>query len=333
MGISRVVTRVFAVVVALGAGVAVSSPAQAGSGGGLSFREAAPPRLVASGLGGSTGSTVGPDGGVYVVDGAAGVVRRVDPRTGRTSTFASGLPKQVGSFGGAVDVAFMGRTAYVLVTLVSADVGGTDVDGIYRVDRAGGAAPVADIGAWSIAHPPATPFFVPSGVLYAMEPFRDGFLVTDGHHNRVLRVSLGGAVSEAVSLGNVVPTGLAVRGSSFYIAEAGPVPHLPQDGRIVAVTRRSQETVASGAPLLVDVEIGAGHTLYALAQGHFTPGHDEGSPADPGTGSLLRVGPDGTMCVVVSGLDRPTSLEIIGHDAFVMTLTGQLWQVDLGRCR
>ncbi len=329
----RVLTSVVAFVVALGASIAMSGPARASSDAETLSRAAGQLRLVASGLGASTGSTVGPDGGIYVVDGAAGVVRRVDPRTGRTSTFATGLPRQIGSYGGAVDVAFIGRTAYVLVTLVSADVGGTDVDGIYLVDRAGGAIPVADIGAWSMAHPPATPFFVPSGVLYAMEPVRDGFLVTDGHHNRVLRVSLDGAVSEAVAFGNVVPTGLAVRGSTFLVAEAGPVPHLPQDGRIVAVTHRSQRTVASGAPLLVDVELGIGHTLYALSQGHFTAGHDEGSPADPGTGSLLRVRPNGTMCVVAPGLDRPTSMEIVGHDAFVVTLTGQLWQIDLRRCR
>jgi hypothetical protein len=329
----RVLTRLIALVVALGASLAMPSPAHAGSDAGTPSRGAGPPRLVASGLGASTGSTVGPDRGIYVVDGAAGVVRRVDPRTGRTSTFATGLPRQIGSYGGAVDVAFIGRTAYVLVTLVSADVGGTDIDGIYRVDRAGGAALVADIGAWSTAHPPATPFFVPSGVLYAMEPVRNGFLVTDGHHNRVLRVSLDGAVSEVVALGNVVPTGLAVRGSTVYVAEAGPVPHLPQDGRIVAVTRRTQQTVASGAPLLVDVELGVGHTLYALSQGHFTPGHDEGSPADPGTGSLLSTRANGVMCVVASGLDRPTSMEIDAHDAFVVTLTGQLWQIDLRRCR
>ena len=69
--------------------------------------------------------------------------------------------------------------------------------------------------------------------------------------------------------------------------------------------------------------------MYAVAQGHFTPGHEEGSPADPGTGSLLRAGPNGTMTVVTSGLDRPTSVEIVGTTAFVVTLTGQLWAIDL----
>src|SRR5687767_15474078 len=62
-----------------------------------------------------SGSAIGPDGGLYVTDGKAGRVLRVDPKTGAVTTFASGLPpaiEEVG-VGGAMDVAFIGRTAYV----------------------------------------------------------------------------------------------------------------------------------------------------------------------------------------------------------------------------
>ena len=111
----------------------------------------------------------------------SGEARR--PGTGRTSTVITGLPQQVGPYGGPVDVAFVGRTAYVLVTLVSPDVGRVSIDGIYRIDAPGRATPIADVGACSITHPPATDFFVPSGVLYALQPFWGGFLVSDGHHN------------------------------------------------------------------------------------------------------------------------------------------------------
>ena len=71
-----------------------------------------------------------------MTEGAAGRVSRVDPRTGDITTFASGLPESVVGIGGAIDVAFIGRTAYVLVTLVGPDVGGDPEDkvGIYRVD-------------------------------------------------------------------------------------------------------------------------------------------------------------------------------------------------------
>jgi sugar lactone lactonase YvrE len=284
-------------------------------------------QVLTTGLQGSVGSALGPDGALYVTEAVAGRIARVDPRTGRTTTYASGLPRKVlPGLGGAMDVAFLRDTAYVLVTLVSPDVGGNDIDGVYRVDGPHHVTVVADIGAWSVAHPPATPFFVPTGVQYALQPYRGGFLVTDGHHNRVLGVGLAGDVSEVIAFRNVVPTGLATRGRTVFVAQAGPVPHLPQDGKVLALAIRNHSTreVASGAPLLVDVEFGIHDRLYALSQGRFTPGHEEGSPADPNTGALSRIEADGSMTPVASGLNQPTSLEIIGDTAYVVTLTGDI---------
>jgi hypothetical protein len=86
--------------------------------------------------------------------------------------------------------------------------------------------------------------------------------------------------------------------------------------------------VAAGARLLVDVQLGPRHTLYALAQGFFQPGNPEGSPANPDTGSLVRVNPDGSFSVVTSGLDRPTSLEFIRDTAYVVTLDGEIWAIE-----
>ncbi len=192
-----------------------------------------PTRLV-TGLEGGSGSTVGPDGALYVTESAAGKVSRVDPKTGNVTTFASGLPKALIGFGGAMDVEFVGRTAYVLVSVVDPDVGGSDIDGIYRVDGPQSFTVVADIGAFALANPPHTPFDLPRGVQYALESYRGGFVVTDGHHNRVLSVTRDGEVSERIAFGNIVPTGLAVRGSKVYMAEAGPVPHLPEDGNVVS---------------------------------------------------------------------------------------------------
>src|SRR5215218_4182535 len=224
--------------------------------------------LLVTGLQGGAGSTIGPDGALYVTEGVAGRVTRVDPRTGATTTYASGLPRRIVGTGGAMDIAFLGRTAYVLVTLVGPDVGGSDVVGIYRVDGPDSFTVVADIGAFSINNPPATAFDVPSGLQYALETYRGGFLVTDGHHNRVLRVTRDGEVTEFIAFDNIVPTGLAVSGNTVYMAEAGPVPHQPEDGKVVSFGPKSPTPteVASGASLLVDVEFDRGRTLYALAQ-------------------------------------------------------------------
>jgi sugar lactone lactonase YvrE len=287
------------------------------------------PTQLLTGLEGGSGSTVGPGGALYVAETAAGRISRVDPKTGDITTFASGLPTQIVGIGGVMDVAFIGGTAYALVTLVSSDVGGSNIDGIYRVDGPNSFTVVADIGAFALSNPPATQFDIPTGVQYALENFRGGFLVTDGHHNRVLRVTLDGNVTQLIQFGNIVPTGLAVSGNTVYMAEAGPVPHEPENGKVVAFGPKSSTAteVASGASLLVDVEFGRGRTLYALSQGSFGGG-PPGSPAAPDTGSLVKVNGNGTFTVLADGLDRPTSLEFIGNTAYVVTLTGEIWKLD-----
>jgi hypothetical protein len=286
--------------------------------------------LLVSGLQGGSGSTIGPDGALYVTESAAGRVSRVDPKSGNVTTFATGLPQSIIGRGGAMDVAFIDQTAYVLVTLVGPDVGGSNVVGIYRVDGPNAFTPIADIGAFSKDNPPNTPFGVPTGVQYAMQPYHGGFLVTDGHHNRVLQVGLNGSVVELIAFGDIVPTGLAVRGNRIYMAEAGPVPHLPETGKIVSFTSKSPTVtlVAAGAPLLVDVEFGSGRNLFGLAQGKFEPGNPPGSPAIPNTGELVKVNGDGTFTVIKGGLNQPTSLEFIGNTAYVVTLTGEIWKID-----
>lgn len=282
----------------------------------------------------ASGSTIGPDGALYVTEGAAGRISRLDPQTGEITTFAEGLPPAILPIGGANDLVFLDGTAYVLVTMVGDDlpipINNGDVVGIYRVDGPDQFTVIADIGQWSINNPSESEVFIPSGVHYAIETFRGGFLVTDGHHNRVLWVTQGGEVSEMKAFDNIVPTGLEVHGNTVYMAEAGPNPHLPQDGKVVAFGPNSPDPreVASGAPLLVDVEYGLGQSLYALAQGEFTAGQDDGSPANPETGSLVKVNEDGSFSTIIGGLDRPTSLEFMDNTAYVVTLTGEIWKID-----
>ena len=83
-----------------------------------------------------SGSTVGPDGALYVTEGAAGRVSRVDPQTGDITTFASGLPMRVlrrhrRGDGRRVYRQDRVRPGHALSALTSA---ASDVVGIYRVD-------------------------------------------------------------------------------------------------------------------------------------------------------------------------------------------------------
>jgi hypothetical protein len=84
--------------------------------------------------------------------------------------------------------------------------------------------------------------------------------------------------------------------------------------------------IASGAPLLVDVEYGLGQSLFALSQGIWAG--DPNDPSQAGTpplgssGSLVRMNGNGTFTVLVPNLDLPTSFEFIGNTAYVVSLTG-----------
>ena len=292
-------------------------------------------RLV-TGLEGAMGSTIGPDGALYVTEGAAGRISRVDPETGEKTAFASGLPPAIIGIGGAIDVAFIDNIAYVLVTLVNDPLFPTsDVDGIYRVDGPDSFTVVADIGAFNLANPPTIqfPYFIATGLQYALQTYRGGFLVADSHLNRVLRVTLDGEITVLIAFDNIVPTGLAVRGNTVYMAEAGPDPHLPETGKVVSFGARSPTAteVASDVPFLLDVEFGGG-SLYALSHGTVDPNIDP-SNAVPYTGALVKINEDGTFTHIVDGLDRPTSLEFIGNTAYFVTLTGEIWKIDGVWCR
>ncbi len=290
-----------------------------------------------------TGSTIGPDGALYVTDGGKGEVLRIDLLDGVVSTYATGLPPkafQGEDIGGPVDVAFMDGTAYVLVTLVSGVFIGEPFgdpeakNGLYRIDPGGTPTLVADLGQWSLDNPPEPAIVVDTGVAFAMEAYEGGFLVTDAHHNRVLWVGLDGAINEVATFDNKVPVGLETAEGQFYLTQLGPIPHVPEDGKVLSVhTGEKPNLTASGASMLIDVEQGPLGTLYALSQGQWD-GVGEGSRALPDTGQLLVIGTKGELTPVLDGagqalvLDRPTSVEFVGNTAYVVSVTGVVYRFD-----
>ena len=295
-------------------------------------------------LGGlGSGSTIGPDGALYVTNGNDGTLVRIDPRPApRRSSAAACHARSSGS------VARWTSCSSAIAPTCSSPCAGADfgvpdaVMGIYRLKRDGTFSVFADLGTWSAAHPPADPDWFPSqGVQYSLEVWRNGFVVADAHLGRVIRVDLRGQISELVAFDSTdsVPTGLEVANGKVFVATAGPIPHLPSTSKINEVQRDGSVNVvgewgadyAGDRGLIVDVEKGRHHRLYGLLQGHWDlepiP-ENEGKPAAPNTGEIVAVGADGTFETVVSGLDRPTSLELVGHVGFVVTLTGTILRID-----
>lgn len=279
---------------------------------------------------GAMGSAIGPSGDLFVTQsGMGGSILRVNKKTGEITTFASGLPTSVVPIGGVIDVAFIDETAYALVTLVGPFFGDANINGIYRIDGPNSYTIIADIGEFAKYNSPSGfDYFLPMGLQYAFQPYQEGFLVTDGHHNRVYHVTLDGAVSEFKVFDNIVPTGLEVRGNTVYMTEAGTTDQAHEDSKLVTIDPKSLSVtnVASGVPLMVDVEFNRGKTLFALSQGQWA-GAAAGDAAEPNTGSLVRVNNDGTVTVIANELDRPTSLEFMNNTAYIVTLTGEVWTV------
>ncbi|KIC95966.1 hypothetical protein [Flavihumibacter solisilvae] len=283
------------------------------------------------------GSTVGPDKQLYVTAPLDGTIWKVDPNTGDYTLFATGLPKRnpdpfyIGA--GVIDVVFLGNTAYALVTGVAADLGGTDVVGIYQVTGPDSYTITADIGAWATEHPPVPDFFVATGFQYSFEPYRDGFIVADAHHNRLLYVTLDGGITEVIAFANEVPTGLSVKANTVFFTKAGPIPHHPEDAKLLTLPPKSPVALelASGegleVGLFVDVEFDRWGMIHVLAQGKWD-GPFEGAPALPNTGALLKFKPNGSFSTVVKGLNQPTSLEFIGNNAYIVSLIGEVWKID-----
>jgi hypothetical protein len=316
-------------------GLAVPTLAEAGSG-----RRPVKVDRLASGLAGSIGGTIGPDRALYVPEFALGQITRIHPRTGAKRPFASGFPLPAfAPVGGVFDVAFLGGQAYALVTLVDApqflnDAGipDTGANGVYRVDGPGQWTLIADLGEFARQNPPVGfDYFLPEGVQFAFEAVSGGFLVSDGHLNRVLFVTPAGDVSILAQYGNVVPAGLDVVGHEVLLARTGAITGAPGAYQEIGdISTLDEEAVAGGISMAVDVQAGPGRSLYALSQGDWNPdlGPDAaGAPALPGTGKLLRVGAYGSTLALVEGIDSPTSLHFIGGTAYVVTLAGDVWRV------
>jgi hypothetical protein len=307
--------------------------------------------LLASGLAGTIGGTVGPDGALYVPQSALGEITRIDPKTGAMTTFASGFPPPAipGVPGGVFDVAFVGDAAYALVTLVDAPdflngagLPDTGFNGIYRIDDPTSPTLLVDLGEFSRNNPPPPLFFyfLPEGVQYALEAAGDGLLVSDGHHNRILHVDLDGGVSTIRQYGNVVPSGLDLFRGQVFLAETGAITEITgapgtyeEIGEVSAFDLgdpMDAGPVAAGISMAVDVQSGPGNSLYALSQGTWNPALDSsaaGAPALPGTGQLLRINRDGSTSVLLDRIDLPTSLHFAGGIAYVVTLTGDVWKI------
>ncbi len=221
---------------------------------------------IATGLAGTLGSTVGPDGALYVPESATGSVSRIDPWTGEKTVVAEGLPHNAEG-GGPVDAVFTQLKLYVLVSGVAPDA----AVGVYLVNDDGSTTLVADLGQYALDNPVDFEDAAPTGNPFTIDALsQTELIVAESNHNKVLKIDLvSHEISTIASYGNVVPTGLEPGNGFIYISEIGAFPHVAQTGRVLAVRTLDGETteVAGGVSYVIDVEAGPSNRLYALSFG------------------------------------------------------------------
>jgi len=297
--------------------------AEAGSGGGtLSTvgvcEQVQPP--VGPIVGGATARILelGPDGYAVVADHLPSA----------EASAAIGGDKQ-----GISDLTFIGNHLLALQTGAGCSHGHIDADnGIFNLEPSG-LSMLANLSAWLLANPgtkgaeqPRNPDYEPDGTWYSMVFDQGRLYAVEPNHGLLVSVHpTNGRVTLERDLfatfGDHTYTTLAVDRGDLYIGTLGRIvfgPGGPDLGASFAagVYRLSRNgsaaQIASGLRAVLGLAFDESHRLYVLQSPIFVPG----------TGSLVRLDPDGSIVPIVSGLTFPSAL-VRGPDrAFYISACG-----------
>jgi hypothetical protein len=289
--------------------------------------------VFATGFNDPRGLKFGPDGYLYVAEaGAGGTTSSVglcpglegeeyfgSPTGGRISKVSSGgvrttitdnLPTSGGpGVLGVADVAFIGNTLYALLNGGGCSHGVPTVpNGIVKINGNGTFNVVADLGSWQVTHPVANPpvDFEPEGTWYSMVSIGNDFYALDPNHGELVKVTTDGTITRVADIsetqGHIVPTALDHHGN-FYMGNLGVFPITEGSSSIYKITPSGEiKVVETGFTTILGLVFDNRARMYVLE-------NTTGNPfPTPFTGRIVRVDPNGTKEVIVSGLALPTGM-------------------------
>jgi len=301
--------------------------------------------VITTGLNHPRGLKFGPDGNLYVAEAgtgptascrtqsctefqpnvfspyfgcpAGGRISRIDPSSGSRATVVDNLPTSVGTNAdgsdadvfGPADVGFIGNTLYVLQSGAGCGHGvPSSTNGIYRINSDGSHTLIADLGAFSIAHPGANnepDDYTPEGNWYSMAVAENNFYALEPNHGNFVKVGLDGSIQEVVDIsasqGHIVPTALAYKGN-FFVGDLGVFPITGISSVFKITPSGILKKIATGFSAIVGLVTDQNSNIYVLEMTANNP-----FPT-PGAGRIRRINANGTVEEVISGLNFPTAM-------------------------
>ena len=241
---------------------------------------------------------------------------------GKRTTVLRGIPSSMtnpgsgGFVSGVSDLKFLDGRLYLLTAGLGCSHGlaGT-VNGVYTLDR-DGANPrlVANLSAFQMSHPvkhPNPPDFEPDGTWFSMVAVHGLFFAVEPNHGEIDLVTRSGYIARlsdiSASQGHIVPTSLTYRDGYFYFGNLGLFPVTPGTEnvyRLNPLTGRIK-VYASGLTAIEGITFDRRGRLYVL-ESLTLAGFP--SPAQAGSGTIVRVNRDGDVETIATGLSFPTAM-------------------------
>jgi len=308
--------------------------------------------LIMSGLNNPRGLALGPDGGIYVAEaGAGGASRcvinaqnesRCFGRTGAISRFLNGVQQRIvtglpshalpsGDAGtGPHDIAFQGSGMFVVMGLgfnpsersSSYGPGGELFGKLLQISATGQITEAGDVSAYERdVNPAGGPVDSNPFGLLALPTLR---LVTDAGANALLSVVPSGLVntiavfpSRPTRTTDAVPTAVAVGpDGAYYVGELSGVPFATGAANVYRVVPgQAPQVFRSGFTTVTDIDFGPDGSLYVIE-------HSTGPAFFALPGDLVMITPGGQRTVLVSNLNRPTSVLVASDGTVYYTNRG-----------